>query len=1581
MTYNIRFFILRLVCISASHFSMPKRVENQLIFPVTAEKFALGVSTDADEDELEFQAYRGKIESFLDDLQIPAEVEWVVKMLEDVLILAYWFAKSHTNMERTMAITTFVKCRSDKSLLQQSLKGKLTKYLASMTDMEFQSGFDTTLDMADTLLFNYTAFKESPLMKKLFKFSSYCVALQIYDKMGITIHHAHYSKIERELLSRKLGYGPDFVHCLLDTVVFLLKQGRQCAISGNLDSIYHSGSTYVKWLSEAKKVVAVADHIGNKAVCEFDFHTYLAKLDELMTSGKTIMRRAGISKNDKLEFELIANTLRALECQQRNILTKQAALEMRAQPLGLFIFGTPGVGKTSVMDILFKYYAVLHKSDPAEAMKDHYKFTKNAFSKYWDNFTSNMWCVIFDDVVSARPAVVMGVDESIKELICVINNIPYVPDQAELSKKGTTPFKGDLVLISSNTHDLALQVYMSKTFAPYRRMPYRIEPIVREEFRVPNGMNLDSVKAKAFVKSPGAYDDFWRFKICKAVAHASDPMQGYYAGDALGGEAPFFLENMSELLEWYKGITTAHIANQTTMLNAAKHATDVKICECGGKHPIDWCPMVVQGIRFNALTGEEFYVADRAPYVAATQCDEELADDLECYLDVIDENCKRDKELDSWTDVAMSWTIHFGLYLYMEYYVFRSASTWFMWLPSMRIYVHRWIMPHLVRPATQKRIMELLGERVNRRFKGWRFTSLVLGVIGGGAGIALVIKLISVSLSWLKKPETVEPVVSLESGRSRGSPMQVEKDEGESFWYHDVVQTTPFDLTRTQASMKPMSEDDLMKYVGDNCAHIEGRGVCENGREMCVGKAFALRGNVWITNYHTIAGFADVTLEFTCQEKNGGITTSFSETFAGAQFNRIDGTDIVWFVVKATRPRKDLTNLVSKATLGGVFEAIYVQRSQSGVVVRNKCRNVHLEQVRVGDAPNMDSNPTVWSGIPDVTTEAGDCGSIMIGLTPCGPTILGFHMVGNCNRVGAQVLNEIHVAQIRERSPRNVIPGKVVTQFAGFGARLVEPHKKATVRYLEKGNAQFLGSLEEFNTGGKSRVAKTILCDTLVATGEYSIKHGAPVMDHWQPWMLALKQMSTRDVQLNTEILDDCVDALTTDILMGLPDGALEELQVVDLGTALNGAPGIKYIDSVNRSTSAGYPFNKSKKYFLHSMEENEIWQDGVDIDGTIEVQVDECLQAYARGERFHPIFKGTLKDEALPFKKIETKKTRVFTGGPFAWGLVVRMHYLSFVRLMTKHRLVFEAAVGTNTHSREWEQLGGYLTKHGCHRMVAGDYAAFDKGMPASVMMAAFEVMVNIHRAARDAEGNRIFTDDDLLAMTCIATDTSYPTIDFHGDLIEFNGTNPSGHPLTVIVNCIANSLYMRYAYSVLAKGSGSKFDVSDFQEHVALLTYGDDNAMSVSEECTFFNHTAIQGVLAGVGIKYTMADKEAESEPFITIDDVSFLKRTWRFDTDLVAYVAPLEHDSINKMLTIGVVSKTNCAEATAADVISSALGEYFFYGKEEFHKRREALLAAASECGVLPYLTPAKTPTWEVLSARFERASKGVCLHASL
>jgi hypothetical protein len=485
----------------------------------------------------------------------------------------------------------------------------------------------------------------------------------------------------------------------------------------------------------------------------------------------------------------------------------------------------------------------------------------------------------------------------------------------------------------------------------------------------------------------------------------------------------------------------------------------------------------------------------------------------------------------------------------------------------------------------------------------------------------------------------------------------------------------------------------------------------------------------------------------------------------------------------------------------------------------------------------------------------------------------------------------------------------------------------------------------------------------------YDKKYTKPMMNGYVPFRIAALDMVNPVRDFSTNILNKCKNAFLNDILKNVdPEEIKSMVHPYDIHTAINGAPGVAYVDRLKISTSAGNPWKCKKGKFFVSCDDGT---DDYKMLPEMMERVQKVLETYRKQMRYHPVFCAHLKDEAVTFKKANIGKTRVFTGAPVDWSIVNRMFFLSCIRLIQNNKFAFEAGVGTVAQSMEWTGIlqyllrceGKFVTEIEKHelieRFIAGDYKAFDKRMSPLFILKAFEILIDICVMS----GN--YTPEEINILWCLAYDTAFPTVDFNGDLIQFYGSNPSGHPLTVIINSLVNSLYIRYAYHEL----NPKKEVESFQNNVRLMTYGDDNVMT--SKVNWFNHTAISEVLDKMGITYTMADKEAVSRPFIHLSEVSFLKRTWSWNEEIKAYLAPLDHESIEKMLMTWTRSKIS-EENQMMDIIKSACSEYFFYGKKTYNSKIKLFKEIVHEKDWDYLITPSSFPTWAEMKERFRNSS---------
>lgn len=302
---------------------------------------------------------------------------------------------------------------------------------------------------------------------------------------------------------------------------------------------------------------------------------------------------------------------------------------------------------------------------------------------------------------------------------------------------------------------------------------------------------------------------------------------------------------------------------------------------------------------------------------------------------------------------------------------------------------------------------------------------------------------------------------------------------------------------------------------------------------------------------------------------------------------------------------------------------------------------------------------------------------------------------------------------------------------------------------------------------------------------------------------------------------------------------------------------------------------------------------------------------------------------------------------------MLLRKYFLTVSMFMQNHMELFESAVGANSTGRDWDELHKIITKHGRKRMVAGDYSKFDQYVMNAITLASFKILIAICIwAGYDAE--------DIAVMEALATEVCNPVYEMNGLWLLLNSSTASGHSLTVVINGLNNCIYMRMAYYGLKPCE----HIDRFEKCVALMTYGDDNVMSVRDDCGWFNHTSIQQWLSTYGITYTMADKLEDSIPFIDIDDVSFLKRRWVWDDDMLLYKCPLEEESIFKMLHTVLKSKAETVEQQVGNIISTANREFFQHGREKFTKMHEVLTEIAEEHDLTHYIPNSHLETYDEL-----------------
>nr|ULF99972.1 MAG: hypothetical protein 1 [Marnaviridae sp.] len=1592
----------------------------------------------------------------------------LVKLIEDLLI----FIKLANDGELMMACIVFVKLqihditRLVGGAMEFAAKFYKTVLNLMKDDMELQSFEEDVLQFRH-IIDRWEEVKESTIGKKFGRVLNHLVSFGAFRFMGVNPTAKNFRDIHAVNNVDWTAYA-DFSYGLVDVISLTLHRALVWHRTGKWEVMLHGARTYQEWYDKCIELKRNSMMLSNLKLIGKTYFEFVSDVKDAIAMGENIVRYGSENKFESRSARSMLNDMKTLDL---NILTAKAAHEERAAPFSILVNGESSVGKSMFTKILFYAYGK-YRNLP---IGDEYRFVRDPRQQFYNGFASYMWCIQLDDIAYLNAD--QELDQSLMELITICNNVPFVPDQAALEDKGRTPFRGELVIGTTNTKTLNAYAYFSCPLAVLRRMPWIVSITPKAECaRDDAPAMLDGSKV---TKPDGTWMNVWDIVVEKVVP--GDVINGSRRTAKYDKIAEF--DDIYVFLDWYKQVVIDYNELQHQAMLHDDEMSMIELCDVCNRPRVNnseipvkhkcCCELqsnVVKGIVLNDenygqltltivgknvfgaqdfagnivdvdLTGTAYgqpMVTDDGEYqvrydIVNSVVVREAAFPVENAHTMLPKSNTMSKDLQDVLDLVLQRqvkrevsflnraTVKVGAYLVKTYFsegmMYKFVQFCMGWSVfrkgAMRLLHH-----YLDFAYSGTSYFVKLG-KLRQDFQLASFAVLIAGLSALGLAIFGVKKWNDHRKENLRKKEEKakydhvaefykenSDAYSIEACRQvvedydakhpgndrryqdteidwtdkvngdleckvippsiiqRSQPSQNEvddtffvKNEKENVWKKVDLEVTNFDIDPRHCNYGAMDGQQLRDILRRNVFRMTACGDKNvRGHAVCVG------GYLFVTNNHLMPTGDRITITLSQEPASDGVTGNVEYQVGAGDMVRMPEKDLVWFQCLAMAPHKDISKLLAKSSYNmGNHRGFYVSRNIDTSANDRTIKAITSQKIY---CEGLDREFQCWVGTVSNNTECGDCGSPMIIKHDQYAVWCGLHQLGNPMGVvcAAQITIDDYV-EARKFFTRPIIQsGTPMLQSESAEKRSLEPFgPKSPLCWITHGSANKYGHFTGSRPAMRSRVESTMLAERFTKERGWDCPFTAPKFD-WKPYNNMYNDvLASKDI-VDTIILEQAIDAFSEDIIARLPKKALDELKIISWDAALNGIDGVQYLDKMNFNSSMGFPWNKSKRFFLTPS--------GVGDKKKLPEEVMNrayfCEEQYKKGIRFHPVFSGQCKDEPRDSKKVAAGKIRIFTGAPVDWSLCVRRYLLTTIKTIMENQEIFEAAPGCVAQSLEWERFREFLVQHGLKQLLAGDYGKFDKRMVAKMILAAYNVLINVLKAAG-------WSEDELLVIWGIANDTAYPLTNMNGDLIEFFGTNPSGHPLTVIINCIVNALYFRYCYIILNPAHEAK----TFKQNVALLTYGDDNASGVSSRAPWFNHTAIQEVLASIGVEYTMADKESESVPYIDFDEVSFLKRTWRWDEDVDAWLCPLDPKSIHKSLMIHIPSKTVSNEQQMIDTMHSAINEWFFHGRDVFEKERKYLLTVVFDSDLEAEYRAKPFPTWDDLVFRFKKASKDVCL----
>jgi len=281
--------------------------------------------------------------------------------------------------------------------------------------------------------------------------------------------------------------------------------------------------------------------------------------------------------------------------------------------------------------------------------------------------------------------------------------------------------------------------------------------------------------------------------------------------------------------------------------------------------------------------------------------------------------------------------------------------------------------------------------------------------------------------------------------------------------------------------------------------------------------------------------------------------------------------------------------------------------------------------------------------------------------------------------------------------------------------------------------------------------------------------------------------------------------------------------------------------------------------------------------------------------------------------------KTRIFTMAPVDMTLAIRALTMHFSAWFYGNNCKDYSAVGVNAHGPAWTEIYQAMKKKALSG-IDGDYGMYDGTLDPDCIQAAMDLItawtfrpIEIHRSDGTQEwqkpeaytivlsdGEEIqFTEEQFaVAMRICSAEFVHTTQIVMNVIHRKTQGNPSGNPLTVILNTMVGYMYMALAY--LEAGLKTGRGIKSFADDVACIIYGDDNIVAwILEEFEEWNPAFITAFFADHGIEYTTADKSGAEQEMKPVEKLRFLKRGFRPHPVYPNFIrAPIDMDTIYEM-----------------------------------------------------------------------------------
>lgn len=1495
----------------------------------------------------------GAVDSFAEGMEQGEQIDEWIGHLENMVILGYQMGKAQSFMDVFVAVAAYAKMYSKKRSIVLDLYRiihEVTTTCVTNDEVEPHSWNEWS---GRDIMMKWELFKTNTIFKKISYLISAAMSLTVCTTKQIEWSPFGLQLISLEAAKEQLK-AVDVIDALVKTFVWISEVGWKCFETKSIAPILYSDVKVQEYNENCDYVLAKADAAiaGNID----DLGAFEGKLNEVFK--KTCVMKA--AKNDGPTSLWLQKRYSELVAIMEKLAAKRKNTDLRFSPIGWSLHGGTAVGKSTLGKLtMTQSLAAMDFVNENNEVDDSRIITMDMFDKYNSTWTSDVLGVFMDDLNNTKSDFQKD-NPHTSVIIKFFNNVAAQAIKAELNAKGVVFIDFKCGIVTSNVKDLGARQYSNCPESILRRF-YHVEVVVREKYRKPGSLTLNK-KHLDIKNSNSLVQDIWELTIEEIETFEIGANKTDYKFRVMdvqmddGRVIHCEKLQLKDYLDVVIQLSKDHKIEQDSLIKKSRESAKAKFCKvckhfpefcsCAPAenvepHAMDMISEVVVGAARKAIDG---YVKSwTRPVDLINWCvgfwpvqkmtTNQLAWEIQREMnekgtpllvaitpDWLFETRVFQRTISTWQGAAAYYDIRrplrvagaIGLSLCGYGLIRRNkavgasgvASLW-----STAVLGYFWHQVRLKQiQDSYLRKRDALPEYA-QRIRDGKFPKGVLFV----ATLALGVKLIKM---WNDNRIKVNPAAF--------SPEDIDKQPG---WFGFMMKQIGW---KAESSVTGAIPEHVLKTGEKN------QGWCEftrsDGSKTGCNIIYPEKGYVWFP-LHIFYPDSDMN-KAPCDFVRGEVyrssdkKTSKFKFIAELNYNAVflKGLDMVEvFVERCPDIVNNLKKFLPLSPPSGI--------SVCTLMLRNKDAQLSHEKLTVEHGIfGHKYLPHMKGGY--YTTSRASTGSCMGMLVTEGkqPVVAGFHIGGNVEKKYGVMMTVTQAQAMELRKKMLSLPG-----IRGIAAATKIPDTQYGKRVIESNevhpNSVFIKNLDEnaavdvlgstrLRTEARSRVVPSVLRKDAEELFKITNCWGAPrLKPNWKAFNKTLEHI----VNPSDVFLPSLLQRARQDWIKPILEFAKElhkkdPVRPLTMKEVIMGVPGKRFLEAIQMNTSLGYPLFGPKKRMFNYVTIGEFCENRIPDDEIIN-EYNRCVGCWKRGERAYPVVSSALKDEATP---LESEKVRVYQIIPVALSMAIRKWFLPIARVLSLCPTLSECAVGVNSFSYQWDELMKHAEKFAEDgRVIAWDYSKYDVRMSSQMTYAVLQCFIDIAKVCG-------YSEEDLEIMNNMIADIIHPLMDFNGSMLMAYNMNTSGNNITVNINSVANSLYVRMGLFTMCP------EVADFRKAVAAMTYGDDFKGSVHPSLRErFNFRTFKEFLAKHDIKITEPKKTDVVTDDLHIDEADFLKRHSQYIPEIGTRIGKLDKQSMYKPLLTNLKSKTETPEMVAVSCVETYMHELFAHGREEYEK----------------------------------------------